>query len=92
MNEAKEQNLFQTFFRNELTWLGTIVLAIWGFIYTVVIPLNNLQIGFAQFQAQYTTQTKAYTALTNQVQTIVINQQVDEEKINQLENHIYTSK
>lgn len=90
--EAKEQNLFQQFFRNELTWLGMIIIAIWAFVQTVVIPINNLQIQLAQIQQQLKTQTISYTTVSNQLQTIFTNQQVDEVKISQLEDNIHTAK
>lgn len=92
MTTEKTQNLFQSFFRSELTWLGMIVVCVYGFIVTVVIPVNNLQLQVAQIQVQLTAQNKTYSIFTTQVQTLTVNQQVDEEKINQLENHIYTSK
>lgn len=69
-----------------------IIAAVYGVFVTIVLPLNTLTVQFIQFQAQNIAQTKAYTLLTAQVETLTVNQQVDEEKINQLENHIYIPK
>lgn len=46
----KQQNLFQQFFRNELVWLGTITLALWGFVVQVVLPIQRIQIELDQVQ------------------------------------------
>ncbi len=75
--EAKEQNLFQQFFRNEVTWLGMIIATVWAFVTTVVLPLQKLQIQVAQVQVQL----KAVDVLTAQVQEISTKQQVDESEL-----------
>lgn len=77
---AKQQNLFQQFFRNELTWLCMIIVAVWSFVTTVVLPIQKLQIQLAQIQ----TQLKSYDMLNAQVQTISTKQQVDESLLSQL--------
>lgn len=88
----KQQNLFQTFFRNELTWLGMVILAIWGFVTSVVLPLQKLQIQVAQIQTQLKSQSDTYNSFSQSVQNISTKQQLDEQEISQLENNIHTSK
>lgn len=72
--------MFQTFFRNELTWFGMVIFAFWGVITSIVLPLQKLQIQMAQIQ----TQLKGVDTLNTQVQQISTKQQVDEEVISQL--------
>lgn len=47
----KEQTVFQSFFRSELTWLGMILFAGWGVVTQIVIPLSVVQTQLAQIQS-----------------------------------------
>lgn len=76
----KEQNNFQKFFRNELTWFGMVILAFWGVITSIVLPLQKLQIQMAQIQNQL----KSVDALNTEIQNISTKQQVDEEELSQI--------
>lgn len=39
----KEQNIVRQIFQSEITWIASIIFAGWGFIATVVLPLNTIQ-------------------------------------------------
>lgn len=80
----KDLNIFQQIIRNEATWIAGIVIAIWQIFTQMVIPINNIQLGLAQVQLQLTTQTKLYSTLSTQVQTISTKQQVDEQILSQI--------
>lgn len=88
MNDTKEQTLFQQFFRSEITWLGMVVIAVWGFVATTVLPLQKLQIQVGQLQEQIANQTASNALLANQYQTISGQQQADEAKLQALQSLI----
>ena len=50
MSKEKEVNIVRSVLRNEITWLITLILSVWGFVVTVILPLQSLQIQVAQVQ------------------------------------------
>ncbi len=61
----EEQNLFQKFFRSELTWLGMIVLTLWGFVSQVILPLQKIQLELDNVQSAVN-QVQSYDARITQ--------------------------
>lgn len=86
--ENKEQSLFQQFFRNEITWLGMVVVGVWGFVATVVLPLQKLQIQVDQLQGEVASQIASNATLASQYQTISGQQEADEAKIQAMQGLI----
>lgn len=39
----KEENIVRKILKNEITWIISIVIAVYGLITTVILPINNLQ-------------------------------------------------
>lgn len=50
-----EDNVLRRFFKNELTWVGTVVVVFWQIIVQIVIPLNIMQVQLAQINASIAT-------------------------------------
>lgn len=46
----KEESMFRTLLKNEVTWVVMIIAAVLGVVRTVIIPLNNMQIQLTQIQ------------------------------------------
>lgn len=56
----KETNIVKQILRNEITWLVCICGATWGFVSTVVLPIQALQIGQTKIQEQLTIESNKY--------------------------------
>ena len=52
MEEEREIGLVRSVLRSELTWLVFLIAGIWGFVTTVVLPLQRLQIQLTQIQIE----------------------------------------
>ncbi len=52
MQEVEESNAVRTILRSEITWLVSFIALIMGFVSTVVLPLQSLQIQLTAVQAQ----------------------------------------
>lgn len=50
MTDEKEQTVVRAILRNEITWVITLIVGIWAFTTTVVLPLQALQINVAKIQ------------------------------------------
>lgn len=61
----KEQNLFQQIFRSELTWLGLVVVALWGVVVQVILPIQKISIEVDQLTASIS-QVQTYDARITQ--------------------------
>lgn len=62
-----KQNLFQQAVRNELVWMGTIIIAVIGFVYKVIIPLNTIQVEMFQVLTQYKNYDDRITQNSNDI-------------------------
>lgn len=62
-----ERNAFQKMLRNEVTWVIFVIVSFWGFVTTVVLPLQKLQIQVAQIQTDLNKQGKTYQTLSDDV-------------------------
>lgn len=65
-----DQTAIQKILRNEFTWLVFAVGIFWGFITTVVLPLQSLQIQVAQIQNDLTKQNTQYDVLNTAVNVL----------------------
>ena len=72
MAEEKEYGVVRSVLRSELTWLVFIVVGIWGFVTSVVLPLQRLQIQLTDIQADITAEAGKYTALDMRVKILEI--------------------
>ena len=54
MEQEKEQSIIRSVLRSEVTWVVSLVMAVWGFVVTVVLPLQSLQFQIAQVQKDIT--------------------------------------
>ena len=48
--EEKQQNAVRTALRSEITWLISFIICLMGFVTTVIMPLQKVQIQLAQIQ------------------------------------------
>lgn len=48
----EEQNTIRTVLRSEITWLISFIVCVMGFVTTVIMPLQKVQIQLAQIQTE----------------------------------------
>jgi hypothetical protein len=68
--EGKEISILRNLFRNELTWVVSIIVVVWAFVATVVLPLNRLQVQVEQIQQQLNSSSSSYSDMLNQIKDI----------------------
>lgn len=77
----EQESVLKTILRNEITWLVSIVIGVMSFVYTVVIPISNLQIQIGYIQNTLKTQDKSY-------QNILMGEQSLDTRVSILESKI----
>jgi len=75
-NNKVEQNVVKQFLRSEITWTASIILAVMGFVGTVVLPIQALQLGQLKIQEQLTSESTKYTINENRITQLEKNQAV----------------
>lgn len=63
----QNESIIRTILRNEITWAIVIVAGIWGFVQTVILPLNTVQTTLAQIQKDIAEFKNNNAALTGRV-------------------------
>lgn len=86
--KEKEDSIIRTVFRNEFTWVISIIGFVWAFIVAVVLPIQKLQIQASQIQSQITAYSGSLNTITDEVQNIGTKQQVDETTLNYQQGEI----
>lgn len=66
-----ETNAIRKVLRSEITWVVFTAGFLWGFVTTVVLPLQRLQIQIAQIQTDLSSQNKKYDDLSTVVNTLI---------------------
>ena len=72
----EEQNIIRQIFRSEITWILSLVGGIWGFVATVVMPIQALQLGQAEIQKQLNHESERYVDTESRVTSLEKNQAV----------------
>lgn len=72
----EEQNFIRQIFRSEITWILSLIGGIWGFVATVVMPIQALQLGQEQIQVQLTNESERYVDTESRVTNLEKNQAV----------------
>lgn len=71
----KEENLIRSVFKNEITWIIVVITVFYGFIKTVVLPLEKLEIQITQVQVDISN-VKTYDArITKNADDIIVLQE-----------------
>ena len=70
--EVREVGVVRSVLRSELTWVVFLVAGIWGFVTTVVLPLQQLQIQLTQIQVEITTGVDKDANLDTRVKALEI--------------------
>jgi hypothetical protein len=55
-----QMNPLRALLRSEITWIISIVVVVWSFVATVVMPIQALQLGQAKIQEQLNSESKRY--------------------------------
>ena len=76
MKQNNEQNIIRQIFRSEITWILSLVGGVWALVTTVVMPIQALQLGQSQIQAQLTHESSRYIDTEQRVMTLEKNQAV----------------
>lgn len=63
MNNEHEIGTVRSILRSELTWTVFVIAAIWGFVTSVVLPLQRLQIQLSQIQSDLQVSRDAYVKI-----------------------------
>jgi len=82
--EEKQQNAVRTVLRSEITWLVSFVLFIMGFVTTVIMPLQKVQLQLAQIQIDVLSNRDIYTQLETRVGRLELDHARMEQVINNL--------
>ena len=75
-NNSEEQNIIRQIFRSEITWILSLIGGIWGFVATVVMPIQALQLGQTQIQTQLAHESARYIDTEERVNILEKNQAV----------------
>lgn len=75
-HEQQEQNIIRQIFRSEITWILSLIGGIWGFVVTVVMPIQALQLGQTQIQEQLSKESSRYADTEIRVTNLERNQAV----------------
>ncbi len=75
-NNQTEPNVLRTFFRSEITWIISIIIAVWAFVTTVVLPIQKLQLNVENIQYQLASESKRYLDTENRVTNLEKNEAV----------------
>lgn len=70
MAEHYSESPIRKVLRSEITWTITTIALVMGFVKTVVIPINNLQIQVAQINTQLLAEQQKYTMISEQLKSI----------------------
>ena len=70
MSEQENSNAVRTILRSEITWLISFIALIMGFVSTVVLPLQSLQIQLSSVQADITRESVKFEKLEERVSTV----------------------
>ena len=70
MSEQENSNAVRTILRSEITWLISFIALIMGFVSTVVLPLQSLQIQLTEVQTDITKEAVRYDKLEERVSTV----------------------
>ncbi len=76
MKQNEEQNFIRQIFRSEITWILSLIGGIYGFVVTVVMPIQALQLGQSQIQAQLEHESSRYINTEARVTSLEQNQAV----------------
>lgn len=71
-----EQNILRSILRSEVTWVISIVVVVWSFVTTVVLPIQKLQINVENIQKQLADESKRYLDTEGRVTILEKNQAV----------------
>lgn len=82
--EEQQQNVVRTVLRSEITWLVSFVLFIMGFVTTVIMPLQKVQLQLAQIQIDVLSNRDIYTQLETRVGRLELDHARMEQVINNL--------
>lgn len=78
--EEKNQNAVRSVLRSEITWLISFIFCIMGFVTSVVMPLQKLQIQLAQIQSDLVINKSSYSQLEARLNKI----ELDHAKMEQI--------
>jgi hypothetical protein len=70
-----QMNPLRALLRSEITWIISIIVVVWAFVTTVVMPIQALQLGQAQIQAQLTHESDRYIDTELRVTNLEKNQE-----------------
>jgi hypothetical protein len=70
MQEVEESNAVRSILRSEITWLISFIAIIMGFVSTVVLPLQSLQIQLTTIQADLLRESVRFEKLEERVSTV----------------------
>jgi uncharacterized membrane-anchored protein YhcB (DUF1043 family) len=70
MQEVEESNAVRTILRSEITWLVSFIALIMGFVSTVVLPLQSLQIQLTSVQGEVVKNGLHFDKLEERVSTV----------------------
>ncbi len=70
MNQDNDNNTVRTILRSEITWLISFIVIIMGFVSTVVLPIQKLQLQLTQVQMDLAIQNNNYDKVEDRVSTL----------------------
>jgi hypothetical protein len=70
MSKNNDESVLRKLLRSEITWTVSVVIGVMGFVKTVVIPINNLQLQVAEIQRGINSDRSRYDELQKQVNTV----------------------
>lgn len=76
MTNNNEQNILRTILRSEVTWVISIVVVVWSFVTTVVLPIQKLQINVEDIKLQLAKESERYIDTEGRVTILEKNQAV----------------
>jgi len=71
-----EQNILRSILRSEVTWVISIVVVVWSFVTTVVLPIQKLQINVEDIKLQLAKESERYIDTEGRVTILEKNQAV----------------
>lgn len=63
MEETKDQSLIRVVLKNEITWIIAIITMVLGFVNTVILPIQKMQLQLTQIQTDIAQGKQDYQAI-----------------------------
>ena len=82
--EPQQESMLRKLLKHEATWVVSIILAVMGFVNTVILPIQKMQIQLAQIQSDIADNKAGYATVMAIHQTILERLSVLETEVNTL--------